>query len=134
MRNLEAGVSNFASFLTEDRTQEPLFWGEFGFTFWCDLSDEDITRANFGTDADNSTIIEVGEDVVGEIRDVTRDLFWSELGVTSVDLVDVNVNRRQHIVFHKPLRQDDGVLEVIALPRHECDEEVLSESEFTTVG
>ena len=63
MRNLEAGVSNFASFLTEDRTQEPLFWGEFGFTFWRDFSDEDVTRANLGTDADNSTVIEVGVDV-----------------------------------------------------------------------
>ena len=134
MRNLEAGVSNFTGFLTENRAQEPLFWGEFGFALWGDLSDEDVTGANFGTDTDNSTVIEVGKDVVGEIRDVTRNLFWTELGIPGIDLVDVNVDRRQHIVFHKPLRQDDCVFEVVALPRHECDEEVLSESEFAMVG
>jgi hypothetical protein len=34
----------------------------------------------------------------------------------------------------RPLAEDDGVLEVVALPRHERDEQVLAERELAAVG
>ena len=46
----------------------------------------------------------------------------------------VDVDRRQHVVAHEALGQDDGVLEVVALPRHQGDEEVLAEGQLTGVG
>ena len=36
--------------------------------------------------------------------------------------------------LHQPLGEDDGVLEVVALPRHEGDEQVLAEGQLAVVG
>ena len=92
MGNLEAGVANFTSLLTEDCAQQALFWSEFGFTLWSDFSNENIARTNFCTHADNSTIVEVGENVVAQVWNVTCDFFWSKLGVTSVNFVFLDVD------------------------------------------
>ena len=74
------------------------------------------------------------EDLLGEVRDVPRDLLGAELGVAGVDLVLVDVDRREHVVRTRRSRQDDGVLEVVALPRHERDEQVLAQRELAVVG
>ena len=44
------------------------------------------------------------------------------------------MDRRKDVVLYKTLGQDDGVLEVVALPWHEGHDEVLSECEFTVIG
>ena len=36
--------------------------------------------------------------------------------------------------LHQALGQDDRVLEVVALPRHEGHQQVLAKSEFTVIG
>ncbi len=45
-----------------------------------------------------------------------------------------DVDRREDVVLHKALRDDDGVLEVVSLPRHERHEQVLAQGQFTMVG
>ena len=40
----------------------------------------------------------------------------------------------EHVVAHQALGQDDGVLEVVALPRHEGDEQVLAQGQLALVG
>jgi hypothetical protein len=44
------------------------------------------------------------------------------------------VDRREHVVLDEPLGEDDGVLEVVALPAHEGHEQVLAERELAVVG
>ena len=68
-----------------------------------------------------------------QVRDVTRDLLGTELRVAGVDLVLLDVDRREHVVLHEALGEDDRVLEVVALPRHERDEQVLAERELAEV-
>ena len=99
--HLERGVADLAGLLTEDRSQQPLFRGQFGLALGRDLADEDVTGTGFGADTDDAALVEVGEDVVAEVRDVSGDLFGPELGVTGVDLVLVDVDRRQHVVLHR---------------------------------
>ena len=89
---------------------------------------------HLGADADDAALVEVGEDLVGEVRDVPGDLLGTELGVAGVDLVLFDVDRGEDVVADEPLGQDDGVLVVVALPRHEGDEQVLAERELTVVG
>ena len=74
------------------------------------------------------------EDVVAEVRDVPGDLLGAELGVAGVDLVLVDVDRGEHVVLDETLAEDDGVLEVVALPRHEGDEQVLAERQLAIIG
>jgi len=45
-----------------------------------------------------------------------------------------HVDAREHVFFHETLGDDDGVFVVVALPRHERDEEVLAERELALVG
>ena len=132
--HLEAGVADLAGLLTEDRAQQALLGRQLGLALRRDLADEDVARADFGADADDAAVVEVGEDVVAEVRDVAADLFRAELGVAGIDLVLLDVDRREHVVLHQALGQDDRVLEVVALPRHERDEQVLAEGELAVIG
>src|SRR5205807_5069407 len=119
VRNLEGGVTNLARLLAEDGAQQALFRRELGLALRRDLAHEHVARTDFGADADDAALVEILEDLLREVRDVARDLFGTELRVAGVDLVAVDVDRREHVVLHHALREDDGVLEVVALPRHE---------------
>ena len=55
-------------------------------------------------------------------------------GRARVDLVLVDVDRGEHVLLDEPLRDHDRVLEVVALPRHEGDEQVRAERELALVG
>src|SRR6478609_484050 len=132
--HLQRSVTDLAGLLTEDGPQQPLLRGQLGLALGRDLPDQDVTGADLGTDADDAALVEVGQDLVGEVRDVPGDLLRAELGVTGVDLVLLDVDRREHVVLHQALGQDDGVLEVVALPRHEGDDEVLAQRQLAVLG
>ena len=131
---LRRGVAHLAGLLTEDGPQQALLGGELGLALGRDLADEHVAGADLGADADDAALVEVREDLLGEVRDVPGDLLGAELGVAGVDLVLVDVDRREHVVLHQALGEDDGVLEVVALPRHEGDEQVLAEGQLAVVG
>ena len=79
--HLQGGVAHLASLLTEDRPQEALLRGELGLTLGRHLADQHVAGADLGADADDAPLVEVPEDVLGEVRDVPGDLFGPELGV-----------------------------------------------------
>ena len=131
---MRRGVADLAGLLTEDGPQQALLGGELGLALGRDLADQHVAGADLGADADDAALVEVGEDLLGEVRDVPGDLLGAELGVAGVDLVLVDVDRREHVVLHQALAEDDGVLEVVALPRHEGDEQVLAQRQLAVVG
>ena len=131
--HLERRVAHLARLLAEDRAQQALLGGLLGLALGRDLADEHVAGADLGADADDPAVVEVREDLVGQVRDVARDLLGTELGVPRVDLVLLHVDRREHVVADEALVQDDGVLVVVALPRHERDEQVLAERELAVV-
>ena len=65
-----------------------------------------------------------------DVRDLARDLFLPALGVADVQLELLDVDRRVHVVLHQALGEHDGVLEVVAVPRHERDDHVRAEREL----
>ncbi len=69
-----------------------------------------------------------------DVRNLAGDLLGAKLGVARLDLVLLDVDRGEKVVFHDPLGQDDGVLVVVAFPRHERHEEVLAEGELARLG
>ena len=134
VRHLQDGVADLAGLLAEDGPQQALLGRQLGLALRGDLADQHVAGADLGTDADDAAVVEVAEDVVAEVRDVTGDLLRTELGVAGIDLVLVDVDRRQHVVLDQALAEDDGVLEVVALPRHQRDEQVLAERQFAVIG
>src|SRR4051812_2541821 len=127
VRDLERGVAHLARLLAEDRAEQALLGGELGLALRRDLADEDVAGDDLGADADDAALVEVGEDLLADVRDVAGDLFGAQLGVAGVDLVLLDVDRGQHVLLDQPRGQDDRVLVVVALPRHERDEQVLAE-------
>ena len=132
--HLERRVADLARLLTEDRAQQALLRRELGLALRRDLADEHVAGADLGADADDAALVEVLQDVLGEVRDVAGDLLGAELRVAGVDLVLLDVDRGEHVVAHETLREDDRVLEVVTLPRHERHEQVLAERELALVG
>jgi hypothetical protein len=102
--------------------------------FGRDLADQHVAGVDLGADADDAALVEVGEDLLGQVRDVPGDLLGAELGVAGVDLVLVDVDRREHVVLDHSLGEDDGVLEVVALPGHVGHDQVLAEGELAVLG
>ena len=79
-------------------------------------------------------LVEVAQHLLGDVGDVAGDLLGPELGVTGVDLVLLDVDRGEHVLLDQPLGEDDGVLEVVALPGHEGDEEVAAQGQLARFG
>ena len=105
-----------------------------GLALGRDLADEHVAGADLGPDADDAVDVEVHQHVVRGVRDVPRDLLGTELGVAGLDLVLLDVDGGEDVVLDDALGDDDRVLEVVALPRHERHEHVLAERQLALVG
>ena len=89
---------------------------------------------DLGADADDAAVVEVAQRLLGAVRDVARDLLVAELGRAGVDLVLLDVDRGELVVLDQALGEDDRVLEVVALPGHEGDHQVLAQRHLAEVG
>ena len=85
---------------------------------------------NLGADANDAALVEILERIFADVGDVARDLFGPELRIARFALVLFDVNRGEAVVLDHALADQDGVFVVVAFPRHERDEHVLSEGEL----
>ena len=92
MRHTQRGVTHFAALLTEDGAQQALFRSQLGFALRGDLTHQNVAGFDFGADADNATLVEVGHRVFADVRQITGDLLGTQLGFAGVDLVFLDVN------------------------------------------
>jgi hypothetical protein len=69
-----------------------------------------------------------------DVRNVAGDFFRPKLGVAGHHLEFLDVDRGEHVVAHDALGDQDRVLEVVAVPRHERDEHVAAERQITEIG
>ena len=130
VRNLERGVADLARLLLEDRADQLLLGGQLGLALRRHLADEQVAGDDLGTDADDAALVEVAQRLLRAVRDVAGDLLVAELGRAGVDLVLLDVDRGELVVLDQALREDDRVLEVVALPGHEGDQAVLAQRDL----
>ncbi len=102
----------------------------FGVTLPTSRSPE----AHLGADPDDAAVVEVAQRLLRAVRDVAGDLLVAELRRAGVDLVLLDVDRGELVVGDEALGEDDRVLEVVALPGHEGDQQVLAERHLALVG
>src|SRR6266571_108676 len=70
----------------------------------------------------SSGVIEVLERLFADIGDVAGDFLRPELGVARHGLEFLDMDRGEDVVAHDALGDEDGVLEVVAVPGHEGDQ------------
>ena len=134
VRNAQRNVAGLLGLLAENRDNQSLFGGQLALALRRNLADEDIVRPHFGADANDAVAVQVLQDVLADVRNVARDLFRPELGIPGLGLVFLDVDGGEHVVLHHSLRKQDGVFVVVAVPRHERDEDVLAQRQLALVG
>jgi hypothetical protein len=107
---------------------------ELGLGLGRDLADQDVAGLHLGADADDAVVVEVLQRLLAHVRDVAGDLLGPELGVAGGDLELLDVDRGEDVVLQHLLGDEDRVLEVVAVPRHERDEHVAPERHLAVVG
>ncbi len=133
-RNAQRAVLNVRSLLAEDRAQQLLFRGQLAFALRGDLADHDVAGADFRTDVHHAALVQAVQRLLGDVRDVGGDFLRPQLGVTRDAGQLFDVDRGVTILFHHALGEQDGVFEVVAVPRHERDQHVLAQGQFADVG
>ncbi len=130
VRHLQRGVAHLARLLLEDRADQLLLGRQLGLALGRDLADKQVAGLDLGADADDSAVVEVAQRLLRAVRDVSGDLLVAELRRAGVDLVLLDVDRGELVVLDKTPAEDDRVLEVVPLPGHEGDQQVLAEGHF----
>ena len=133
-RQPERGVADVGRLLAEDGAEELLLRRHRAFALGGDLADEDVRRADLGADVDDARLVEVAQGFLADVGDVAGDLLRPELGVAGGDLELLDVDRGEDVVLDDPLGDQDRVLVVVAVPRHEGDEHVLAERQLAEIG
>ena len=132
--HLERGVAHLARLLLEDRADQLLLRGQLGLALGRDLAHQQVAGLDLGADAHDAAVVEVAQRLLRAVGDVARDLLVAQLGGAGVDLVLLDVDRGELVVLDQAAREDDRVLEVVALPGHEGDEQVLAQRHLAQAG
>ena len=133
-RHAQRGVLHVRSLFAEDHAQKLFFRRELGFALGRDLADEHVARLHFGADVHDAGLVEAHELAFGEVRNVAGDFFGAELRVAGDHGELFDVDRRVAVVGDDAFGDQHRVFVVVAVPRHEGDQHVLTEGEFAHVG
>src|SRR5713101_3273758 len=133
-RDPQRAVAHVAGLLAEDGPEQLLLGRELRLALGGDLAHQDRARLHLRADADDARVVQVLERLFTDVRDVARDLFLAQLGVARDALELLDVDRGEHVLLDDALADEDRVLEVVALPRHEGDRHVLAQRQFPGLG
>ena len=128
-RDAQRAVLHVLGLLTEDGREQFLLRRQLRLSLRRDLADQDVAGLHGGTNPHDAAIVQVDQRLFGHVRDLARDLLHPALGVPHVELELLEVDRGQRVVLRQPLADDDGVLEIVPVPRHEGDEKVLAKGQ-----
>ena len=132
-RHAQRSVFYIRGFLTENRTQQFFFRCELGLAFRCDLAHQHVVGAHFSADMHNTRLIQTVELRFSQVADVACDFLRAKLCVARNNGQFFNVNRSVTIVCHNFFGDQNRVFEVVAVPRHKCDQHVLAKRELAQI-
>src|SRR6185369_6357501 len=119
---------------TEDGAKQLFFWRELGFTFRRYFADDDVALLHGCADSNHARFIQIAQHGFADVRDVTRDFLWSELGVARFEFKFLDVYGGVIVLFHQLLGDQDGVFEVVTAPWHEGHEHITAKCQFAEIS
>ena len=105
-----------------------------GFAFRCYFTYQDVTSFYFCTDVNNTGFIQTVLHTLGQVRNITGNIFRTQLGITGNNVQFLNVNRSIAVVCSYFFRNQNRVFVVVTVPRHKGDGHVLTQSQFAQIG
>src|ERR1700676_3959769 len=133
-RAVERRVFHVPGLFAEDRAQQLLFRSQLGFALGRHFADQDVARLHRRADADDSALVQIAQERFGDVGDIARDFFRTELGIAGFNLEFFYVDRGVVVFLNQLFGNYDGVFEVVSAPGHERDQHVPAESELAHVG
>src|SRR6202034_215655 len=99
----QRGVANITGFFAEDGAQQLLFRSQLGFALGRYLAYQNVVVLDLGADADDSALVEIAQRRLGDVGNIARDFFRSQLGVAGFDFKLLDVDRGVVIVAYQLL-------------------------------
>ena len=130
----QRGITHIAGFFAKDGAQQFFLRRQLGLTFRRDLADQDIGRLDFRADPYDAAFIEIAQGIFAEVGDIVGDFFLAQLGIAGNTLELLDVNRGVAILLDQLFGDQDRVLEVVATPGHESDQDILAEGQLAPLG
>ena len=131
MGYFKGSITYLSCLLTKDGTKETLLSSKLCLSLRSNLTNKDITGTYLSTDTDDTTLIQIFQSVIADTRNITCDLFRSQLGITGFCLIFLDMDRCINIVLYKSLAEQNGILVVITFPGHKSDQRVLTKRKLT---
>ena len=132
--DLEGGILDIAGLVAKDGAEKFFLGSGVGLTLRRDLADEDVALPDLGADTDDAVFVEILGGVVADVGDVASEFLDAAFGLADFEGELFDVDRGEDVLTHHAFGDDDSILEVVALPRHESDFEVAAESEFAALS
>jgi hypothetical protein len=89
--------------------------------------------AHLGTDVDDARLVQLGQRRFTDVGDIAGDLLRTQLGVAGQAGQLLDMDAGEAIFLHHALGDEDRVLEVVAVPGHEGDAQVLAQRQLAHV-
>ena len=118
----------------EDGVQQLLLGRQFGLRLGRDLAHQHVARPDVGAHAHDAALVEVAELLLADVGDVAGELLAAQLGLADFDVELLDVDRGVGVALDQLFADDDGVLEVEAVPGHEGRQHVAAQGQFALVG
>ncbi len=134
MRNAQRSVTYIPRLFAEYGAEQALLGSKLCLALGGNLADKDISGTNLRAGSDDAALVQLGKSVLADVGDVTGDFLRPQLGVTSLKLMLLDVDGGVGIVLYELLGYEYRVLVVVALPRHEANENVPAECDFSALG
>src|SRR5690606_41517163 len=113
--------------------QQLLLRSQLRFALGCDLPDQDVAGAYLGTNIDDTGLIQLSQRRFTDVGNIGRDLLWPQLGVAGHGGRFLVVDGGETVVLYHALGDEDGVLEVVAVPGHDGHSHVLTHGQLVHV-
>ena len=127
-------IFHVGGLLAENGTQQLFFRRELGLALRRHFTHEYVARLDLGADVHDARFVEARQLRFAQRADIAGNLFGAELGVARHDRQFLDMDRGVTVVGDDAFRDQNRILVVVAIPRHERHQHVLPERQLAHVG
>src|SRR6516225_5462137 len=129
-RQPERSIAHVGSLFAENRAQQLFLGCHRRLALRSDLSNEDVARLHLVADINDARLVVVLQFFFADTRTIADDLLLTEFAVPRHEPELFDMDRGKYVVGDDPLGDQDRVLEVIPVPRHECAQNIPTEGKL----